>query len=60
LAGDPVGQEITRIASHALSTLEGDLVHKDTLALDVAPLGTTEGASASEGVAKDDLAPEGG
>jgi hypothetical protein len=60
LAGDPVGQEITRTVSHASSTLEGDLVHKDTLALDVAPLGTTEGASASEGVAKDDPAPEGG
>jgi hypothetical protein len=66
LASDPVGQEITRTFSHASSTLEGGLVHEDTLALDVvgqshsAPLGTTEGASASEGAAKDDPAPEGG
>jgi hypothetical protein len=66
LAGDPVGQEVTRTVSHASSTLEGGLAHEDTLALDVvgqshpAPLGTTKGASAFEGAAKDDPAPEGG
>jgi hypothetical protein len=66
LVGDAFGQEITRTVSHASSTLEGGLVHEDTLALDVAgqsqsaPLGKTEGASASEGVTKDDLAPKGG
>jgi hypothetical protein len=66
LAGDPVGLEITRTVSHSSSTLESGLVHKDMLALDVAgqshtaPLGTTEGALASEGAAKDDPAPEGG
>jgi hypothetical protein len=66
MAGDPVGQEITQTVSHASSTLEGGLAHEDILALDVAgqgrpaPLGTTEGASASEGAAKDNPAPEGG
>jgi hypothetical protein len=46
--------------------LEGGLVHEDTLALDAVgqshstPYGTTEGASASEGAAKDDPAHEGG
>jgi hypothetical protein len=66
LSGDPVRQEVTWTVSHALSTLEGGLAHEDTLALDVAgqshpaPLGTTEGVSASEGAAKDVLAPEGG
>jgi hypothetical protein len=66
LAGDPVGQEITETVSHASSTLEGSLVHENMLALDVAsqshraPLGMTEGASASEGVAKDDPTLEGG
>jgi hypothetical protein len=60
---DPVEQEVTRTVSRASSTLEGGLAHKDTLALDAAsqshpaPLGTTEGASTSEGVAKDDPAP---
>jgi hypothetical protein len=66
LAGNPVGQEITWTVSHALSTLEGGLAHGDTLAFDVAgqghptPMGMTEGASASEGAAKDNPAPEGG
>jgi hypothetical protein len=66
LAGNPIGQEITRIVSHASSTLEGGLSHRDTLALDVAGqgllalVGMTEGASASEGATKDNLAPEGG
>jgi hypothetical protein len=47
----------TRTVSHASSTLEGGLAHEDIPALDVAgqghpaPLGTTEGASASEGLA---------
>jgi hypothetical protein len=36
LAGDLVGQEITRTVSHASSTLEDSLVHEDTLALGVA------------------------
>jgi hypothetical protein len=36
LSGDPVGQEVTRTVSHASSTLEGDLAHEDTLALDIA------------------------
>jgi hypothetical protein len=66
LAGNPVGQEITQTISHASSTLEGSLAHGDTLALDVAgqghpaPVGTTEGASASKGAAEDNPAPEGG
>jgi hypothetical protein len=66
LAGNPIGQEITQIVSHASSTLEGGLAHGDTLALDVAgqghpaPVDTTEGASASEVAAKDNPAPEGG
>jgi hypothetical protein len=66
LAGDPIGQEVTRTVCHASSTLEGGLAPEDTLALDVAgqshsaPLGMTKGASASEGTAKDDPAPEGG
>jgi hypothetical protein len=66
LAGNPVGQEITQTVSHVSSTLEGGLDHGDTLALDIvgqghpAPVGTTEGASASEGAAKDNPAPKGG
>jgi hypothetical protein len=46
--------------------LEGGLAHEDILALDVAdqghpaPLGMTEGASASKGAAKDNPALEGG
>jgi hypothetical protein len=53
LSCDPVGQEVTRTISHALSTLEGVLAHKDMLALDVvgqshpAPLDMTEGVSVS-------------
>jgi hypothetical protein len=64
LAGNPVGQELTRTVSHASSTLEGGLARGDTLALDVAgqghpaPMGTTEGASASEGAAEDNPDPE--
>jgi hypothetical protein len=63
LVGNPVGQEITWTASHASSTLEGGLAHRDTLALDVAgqshlaPVGTTEGASAPEGATEDNPAP---
>jgi hypothetical protein len=66
LSCDPVGQEETQTVSHASSTLKGGLAREDTLALDAAdqshpaPLGMTEGASAFEVVAKDDLAPEGG
>jgi hypothetical protein len=66
LASNPIGQEITRTVSHASSTLERGLVHEDILTLDVAgqghpaPFGTTEGASASKGAAKDNPAPEGG
>jgi hypothetical protein len=33
LAGNPIGQEITQIVSHASSTLEGGLAHGDTLLL---------------------------
>jgi hypothetical protein len=36
LAGDPVRQEITRAVSHALSMLEGGIVHENIQALDVA------------------------
>jgi hypothetical protein len=63
LSCDPVGQEETRTVSHALSTLKGGLAREDTLALDAAdqshpaPLGMTEGASASEVAAKDNPAP---
>ena len=59
----PVGQEETRTVSHASSTLKGGLAREDTLALDAAdqshpaPLGMTEGASASEVAAKDNPAP---
>ena len=66
LSCDPVGQEVTQTVSRASSTLEGGLAHEDTLALNTAgqshpaPLGTTKGASALEGAAKDDPAPEGG
>jgi hypothetical protein len=66
LAGNPVGQEITQIVSHAFLTLEGGLARGDTLVLDVAgqghpaSVGTTEGASASEGAAEDNPAPKGG
>jgi hypothetical protein len=66
LAGGPVGQEVARAVSRASSTLEGRLDHEDMLALGVAgqghsaPLGTTEGASASEVAARDNLAPKGG
>jgi hypothetical protein len=63
---DPVGQDVIQTVSRASLTLEGGLACKDTLALDaanqnhLAPLGTTEGASALEVAAKDDPAPEGG
>jgi hypothetical protein len=66
LASNPVGQEITWTVSHTSSTLEGDLDHGDTPALDVAgqghpaPVDMIEGASASEGAIKDNPAPEGG
>ena len=66
LASNPVGQEITWTVSHTSSTLEGDLDHGDTPALDVAgqghpaPVDTTEGALASECAAKDNPALEGG
>ena len=65
LVGNPVGQEITQTVSHVSSTLEGGLARGNTLALDVAGqgysalVGTIEGASASEGVAKDKPAPKG-
>jgi hypothetical protein len=36
LVGNPVRQEITWTTSHASSTLEGGLAHRDTLTLDVA------------------------
>jgi hypothetical protein len=60
LSCDPIGQEVTRTVSRASSTLEGGLAHKDMLALGAAgqshpaPLGTTGGALASKGAAKDD------
>jgi hypothetical protein len=63
LSCDPVGQEVTRTVSRALSTLESGLAHEDTLSLGaagqshLAPLGTIEGALALEGAAKDDPAP---
>jgi hypothetical protein len=63
LSCNPIGQEVTQTVSRTLSILEGGLAREDTLALDApdqshpAPLGTTEGASASEVAAKDDLAP---
>jgi hypothetical protein len=66
LSCDPIGQEVTQTVSRASLTLEDGLVREDTLALDVAdqshpaPLGTIEGASASQVAAKDDPAPEGG
>jgi hypothetical protein len=66
LVGGPIGQEVARTVFHASSTLEGGLAHEDMLALGVAgqghptPLGTTEGASASKGAARDNPAPEGG
>jgi hypothetical protein len=66
LAGNPVGQEITRIISHASLTLEGGLAHGDKLALDVAgqghptPVGTTEGSSAPESAVEGNPTPEGG
>jgi hypothetical protein len=66
LADDHVGKEIIWIDSHTSLTLEGGLAHEDILALDIAsqghpaPLGMTEGASASEGAAKDNPVPEGG
>jgi hypothetical protein len=62
LASNPVRQGITRAVSHASSTLEGGLARGNTLALDVAGQGYSalvcmiEGASASEGAAKDKLA----
>jgi hypothetical protein len=66
LADNLVGQEITWTVSHASSTLEGGLAHRDTLALDVAGqgypahVGMIEGASASEGATEDNPAPKDG
>jgi hypothetical protein len=66
LVGNPVGQEITQTVSHVSSTLEGGLARGNTLALDIAgqgypaPVGMTEGASASEGAAEDNPTLEGG
>jgi hypothetical protein len=63
---DPVGQEATQTISRALSTLEGGLAREDMLALNAADqshpasLGTAEGASVLEVVAKEEPAPEGG
>jgi hypothetical protein len=65
LSSNPVGQEITRTVSHASSTFEGNLVHGNKSALDVAgqgylaPVGTIEGALASKGAAEDNPAPVG-
>jgi hypothetical protein len=64
-ASNLVGQEITRIVSHASSTFEGGLIHRNTLVPNVtckgypALVGTIEDASAPEGAAEDDPAPEG-
>jgi hypothetical protein len=64
-ASNLVGQEITRIVSHASSTFQGSLVHGDTLVPDVtckgylAPVGTIEDTLAPECAAEGDLAPEG-
>jgi hypothetical protein len=64
-ASNLVGQEITRTVSHASSTFEGGLIHKDTLVPDVtckgylAPVGKIEDTLAPEGAVEGDLAPEG-
>jgi hypothetical protein len=64
-ASNLVGQEITRIVSHASSTFEGGLVHGNTSAPNFACqgypalVGTIGGASAPEGAAEDNPALEG-
>jgi hypothetical protein len=57
---DSVGQEVTRVVSRASSTLEGTLPCKDTDPSYPTPMEVTEGPSALEVAAAEDLAPEGG
>jgi hypothetical protein len=57
---DSVGQEVTRVVSHASSTLEGSLPCKDTDLSHPTPMEVAEGPSALEVAVVEDPAPEGG
>jgi hypothetical protein len=57
---DSVRLEVTRVVSHASSTLEGSLPCKDTDLSHPTPMEMAEGPSALEVAAAEDLAPEGG
>jgi hypothetical protein len=57
---DSAGQEVTRVVSHASSTLEGSLPCKDADPSHPTPMEMAEGPSAFEVAATEDLAPEGG
>jgi hypothetical protein len=54
------GQEITRVVSHASSTLEGSLPYRDADLSRLTPMEVEEGPSALEVATAKDLAPEGG
>jgi hypothetical protein len=57
---DSAGQEVTRVVSHASSTLEGSLPCKNTDPSHPTPMEVAEGPSALEVAAAEDPAPEGG
>jgi hypothetical protein len=57
---DSAGQEVTRVVSHASSTLEGSLPCKDTDPSHPTPMEGAEGPLALEVAAAEDPTPEGG
>jgi hypothetical protein len=57
---DSIGQEVTRVVSHASSTLEGRLPRKDTDPIYLTPMEVAEGPSSLEVTTAEDPAPEGG
>jgi hypothetical protein len=60
LLHDSTGQEVTRVVSHASSTLEGGLSCKNAYPSHPTPMGVAEGSSALEVAAAEGPAPEGG
>jgi hypothetical protein len=60
LSHDSAGQEITRVASRASSTLEGGLPREDVDLSHPTPMDVVEGSPSLEVAAAEDPAPEGG
>ena len=57
---DSAGQEVTRVVSHASSTLEGSIPCRDADLSHPTPMEVAEGPSALEVATAEDPAPEGG